>query len=155
MSQRKGDYLTSQQCTDLVNEVVDGMFAILTRGTDYTVNCPDQREGYHHLDLGLYLIRNCIDISLNKERAGRFLVRDRPDTRHVVFLRNEPNKVLRVRQPGCVHEFCQRLSLRSALRASLFQSVEENKSVSGPELSIKQNGAAEIRRLLFIIILIN
>ena len=42
---------------DLVNEVVDGMFAILTRGTDYTVNCPDQREGYHHLDLGLYLIR--------------------------------------------------------------------------------------------------
>ena len=64
---------------------------------------------------------NCMDISLNKVRAGVFLVRDRPDTRLVVFLRNKPNKVLRVRQPGCVHEFCQRLGLRSALRASLFQ----------------------------------
>ena len=49
-------------------------------------------------------------------------MRDRPDTR-LVFLRNKPIKVLRVRQPGCVHEFCQRLGLRSALRASLFQLV--------------------------------
>ena len=64
---------------------------------------------------------NCMNISLNKVRAGVFLVRDRPDTRLVVFLRNKPNKVLRVRQPGCVHEFCQRLGLRSALRASFFQ----------------------------------
>ena len=29
----------------------------LTRGTDHTDKCPDQREGYHHLDLRLYLIR--------------------------------------------------------------------------------------------------
>ena len=62
---------------------------------------------------------NCMDISLNKVCAGGFLVRDRPDTRLVVFLHNKPNKVLRVRQTGCVHEFCQRLGLRSALRASL------------------------------------
>ena len=63
---------------------------------------------------------NCILIILNKVCIGVFLVRDRPDTHLFVFLRNYTNKVLRVRQPGCVDEFCQRLGLRSALRASLF-----------------------------------
>ena len=63
---------------------------------------------------------NCIHIILNEVCVGVFLVRDRPDTRLVVFLRNYPNKVLRVRQPECMHELCQRLGLRSALRASFF-----------------------------------
>ena len=82
---------------------------------------------------------NCMDISLNKVRAGVFLVRDRPDTRLVVFLRNKPNKVLRVRQPGCVHEFCQRLGLRSALRASLFHYVGANIFLPCPEKEDKMS----------------